>query len=662
MTRRAARTAAPHRKGQASRPGQPIATGSDRPLWQRSWPAAAILAAALSAYGNALNNPFVFDDGSTIAGNPTIRDLWGSLAGGPVQLATAGRPLVNFTFAIDHAVGGLEPFQYHATNLIILVMCGWLLYGVVRRILTLPRLADLGVDHATGLAACIALLWTVHPLNSEVINYVTQRTESLMALAYLAAVYAGIRGMTSQQPLRWYGLSVFSCAAGMACKESMITAPVAILLIDAALITGSLSGAIRRRSIYYAALFATWMILALLIIEGPRFRSAGFSSGVDPWTYLLNQAPMLLRYLRVAVLPVGLVLDYGLPRGLSLSDVLVPGVVITALLVLTAASWRLPPRAALAATLFFVLLAPTSSVVPIATEVGAERRMFLPLAVLVTLTVLAAWQLGIRRVSRTASASIVLVIAVVLLGLTVRRNAEYHDAIRIWETVVQRWPQGRAHYNLGIALKAAGRRPEALEEYRRALADAPQAHYALAFELQSDGRYGEAVDEYRTFIRLVPMDAEVPRTYHQIGRALMALGRLDEAASAFREALARLPGHADSLAGLADTLLAQNKLDEAVTAYRNFLARNPDRPDASMNLGLALVKLNRDAEARDVFARVVQLQPDNVAAHVNLAYALANTGRYGDSVREFRRAAELEPDPTARAEIQAAIGELLGNH
>jgi len=81
-----------------------------------------------------------------------------------------------------------------------------------------------------------------------------------------------------------------------------------------------------------------------------------------------------------------------------------------------------------------------------------------------------------------------------------------------------------------------------------------------------------------------------------------------------------------------------------------------------MNLGLALVKLDRDGEARDIFAAVVQLEPGNVAAHVNLAYALANTGRYGDSVRAFRRAAEIEKDPAARAEIQAALNELLTTH
>lgn len=623
---------------------------------------AAIAAVAAAAYANALRNPFVFDDASTVVTNQTIGDLWTSLQDGPVQSATAGRPLVNLTLAINHAIGGVAPFGYHAGNLLTVVLCGWLLYGIVRRLLTLPAMSDAAGTHAQTIAAIVALLWTVHPLNTEVVNYVTQRTESLMGLAYLGAVYAGLRGMTSERRAGWYVVSILACAAGMACKESMVTAPVAILLIDAALVAGTLGGALRARRLYYVGLFATWLVLALFIVEGPRFRSAGFASGVDPWTYLLNQAPMITRYLRLVLLPFGLVLDYGLPRTLTLSEVLLPGIVIVGLLVSTVAAWRFAPRSALAATLVFVLLAPTSSIVPIATEVGAERRMFLPLAVLLAFAVIALARVLRERRARTVALGLAVAVGAGWFVLTIRRNAEYRSDVGLWQTVIERWPQPRAHYNLGIALKAAGRRSEAIAEYREAATTIPEAQYALGFELQADGRYDEAIDRYRTFIREKPLDVQVPKAYHQIGRALMATGRLDEAAVAFRDALARSPGHADSLAGLGDTLMAQEKFDEAVTTYREFLSRNPNRVDAMMNLGIALVRIDRDAEARDVFAQVVQLEPGNVAAHVNLAYALANTGRYGDSVREFRRAAELERDPAARAELEAAIGELLGAH
>jgi tetratricopeptide (TPR) repeat protein len=251
---------------------------------------------------------------------------------------------------------------------------------------------------------------------------------------------------------------------------------------------------------------------------------------------------------------------------------------------------------------------------------------------------------------------------VVLCGLTIGRNREYRTGLGIWQTVVERRPQGRAHYNLGLELKKVGRRADAIREYQVAAPTHPEALYALGFELDADGQHAAAVDQYRTFIARKPLDVNVPRAYHQVGRAMMTLGRYDDAMVAFREVLARKAGDADALAGLADSLLAAERWSDAVTAYTQFLSRNPNDSNARLNMGLALVRLDRDPEARDAFAAVVQQQPDNVAAHVNLAFALANTGRLGDAGREFRRAAELETDPAARADIEGAIRQLLGAH
>ena len=88
-------------------------------------------------------------------------------------------------------------------------------------------------------------LVAVHPLNSEVVEYVTQRTESMMALCYLATLYAGNRAHGSKRPSRWYTAAVAACALGMACKESMVTAPLVVILYDRVYVSsrsGRLSG------------------------------------------------------------------------------------------------------------------------------------------------------------------------------------------------------------------------------------------------------------------------------------------------------------------------------------------------------------------------------------------------------------------------------------
>ena len=616
-------------------------------------------------YANALGHPFIFDDAGTVVDNPTIRAIGSSLLGGPAQTATAGRPLVNLSLALNYALGGLSPWGYHLFNLGVHIACALVLFALLRRVCTWPRLSSWMGGRATGAASAIALLWTMHPLTSEVVNYVTQRTEGLMALLLLVTLYCGVRALEAA-PARWQAASVAACAAGMLCKESMAVAPLLMLLLDATCSSGSPVAAIRRRPAYYGALAATWLLLALLIVEGPRWRSAGFSSGVSSWTYLLNQPGMIVRYLRLAVAPFGLVLDYGEPVLTTLGAVWPAALMVIALLAATVAAWFVAPPLALLGTWFFITLAPTSSFLPIATEVGAERRMYLPLIALITLAVVGAMQ-ALRRLEtesmrQNVARGAVAAVCVVLALLTVGRNREYSTTLGLWQTVVERWPNARAFYNLGTELQAAGLQAQAVESYQKALPGSADAHYALGFELQGQGKYDEALAQYRAFLRLKPEDVNAPRAWHQIGRTLLAQGKRDEAIAAFREVLTRKPNDPDALAGIADTLLAQDKLAEAAAAYRSYLAVRPNGTDAMMNLGLTLVRLDRDGDARTIFADITQLEPGNVQAHVNLAFAMANTGMLAESVREFRRAIELEKDPKARAEIEGFLAELLGNH
>ena len=108
----------------------------------------------------------------------------------------------------------------------------------------------------------------------------------------------------------------------MACKESMVTAPIVVVLYDMVFVFESPRKAISERWRFYAALCLSWIVLAALVWSGPRVRSAGFSTGVSPWTYLLNQTVMISRYLQLALWPRALVVNYGWPVPLTLGDVL----------------------------------------------------------------------------------------------------------------------------------------------------------------------------------------------------------------------------------------------------------------------------------------------------------------------------------------------------
>lgn len=629
------------------------------------WIVLLVLAAAVLPFLNSLPAPFVMDDHGSIVGNPYLKQLWplSSAMRGPIQSALAGRPIVALSFAINYALAGdVQPTAFRLGNLAIHLAVGALLFGLVSHTLQSSATTARFRGVATPIAAVSALLWLIHPLNTEVIDYVTQRTESMMALFYLLTLYAAMRVMTSAGATgsrAWVVCAVLACAYGMASKESMITAPLMVLLYDAAFHSAGPVRALRSRPMLYAGLAATIIVLVVLILPGPRSHSAGFSSGVSPWTYFLNQPDILLRYLRLTVWPHGLVLDYGVPKQVPWQSALPAAIVITTLAGATVVAWRRHRQLAFLGTWCFVTLAPSSSLLPIATEAGAERRMYLPLMALMVLAVACAWRMLERTVAEPATrrwtaVAASAVIAAVFGGLTIQRNAEYHSETGIWETVLDRRPHGRAHYNLGIVLKEQGKRDEAVQHYRRAVADEPAAHYAVGFELDADGKTDEAIAHYREYVRLRPDDINVIRAYVLLGKALKRIGRLDEAAVALKEATARHANNRDARVELADLAITQGRMAEALQLYSE-LARSEPRDFAVLTgFGIALAQSGREAEAVSAFTTAVSLNPGDAPAHVNLGNALAGVGRYDEAERTFRQAVALAPT-FVRARNQLAL-------
>jgi tetratricopeptide (TPR) repeat protein len=637
------------------------------------WFAVLLVAGALVAYANSFAIPFVYDDQSAIVDNPNIQKLWPLTTAltGPRQSPLGGRPIVSLSFAINHAAGGSSPSGYHAGNLGIHVLAGLLLFGIVRRTLRTPAalgtpaLAARFATASDSLAFACALVWLIHPQQTEVIDYVTQRTESLMGLFYLLTLYAAIRAMSSgrERSWRWEAVAVAACTLGMASKESMVTAPLMVLAYDAVFQAGNPRSALRMRARLYSGLAVTWLVLAALNWSGPRSRSAGFSSGVTPWTYLLNQPAMIVRYLELSFWPHGLVLDYGPPRASSLSEALPYAAVVLILLAMTAAAWRKRREVAFLGTWFFVTLAPSSTLIPIATEAGAERRMYLPLAAIAVGLVIGGWVLlesvplpatNARR-RRWIMAVCVAGVFCALAAVTLQRNGEYSSRTGIWQTVLDRRPHGRAHYNLAVELKAQGKRAEALQHYQAALADTPDAHYALGFELDGDGQYGEAIKHYREYIRLRPDDINVIRAYALLGRALSMQGQLDAAEEAFRQVLLMQPRHADARGGLADVLLRQERYDDAIGEYRELLRVEPGNAAAHSQLGIALVGRDMEQEAVEEFTRASELNPQEPAARLNLANALASVGRLDEAVIEYRRGLAIAPTHVALHNALATV-------
>ncbi len=338
-----------------------------------------ILAAGALAYSTGLSGPLIFDDVS-IQQNPSIHSLWPvwKTLKAPRRGVTtfAARPLVNFSFAINYAISGDDVRGYHATNIAIhLLTRRLLLFTLLRRVFRLPRLVERwgGSAEAIGSLA-VTLLWEVHPILTEVVTYTSTRTEGMLGLFFLLAFYCFVRGFESLHPNRWRAACVGACILGMGCKEVMATAPILIYLFDALLVSDSFAGPVRNRKRFYLALTLTIPIVPILIWTQADFTAKTGEGFVltTPWTYALTQCGMILHYLRLAVWPDQLAIDYyDWPLAKSVADVWPQVMAIVALLIVTV--WGLIRRYRLAflGAWFFVILAPTSSFIPLRTEVGA---------------------------------------------------------------------------------------------------------------------------------------------------------------------------------------------------------------------------------------------------------------------------------------------------
>jgi len=616
------------------------------------WRIALIVLAGALAYANALNGPFIFDDESTVLDNKSIHD--GSLThalNAAREITTAGRPLVNLTFAANYALGGIDVRGYHVVNIALHLACGLLVFGCARRTLQGRSIPIDLRERSADLGFAAALLWTVHPLNSEVVDYLTQRTESMMALCYLLTLYASIRAWTNPHAARWQVRAVLSCACGMACKESMVTAPVMVFLYDRAFGGASWADALRRRWRFYGCLAATWAVLIAVLWSGPRVYTTGFSTAIDPWTYLLNQTVMLTRYLRLAIWPRSLVLAYGIPQPLTLGDVLPYALFIVGLLLGSIASFIRWPRIGFLGAWFFVTLAPTSSFVPIATEVGAERRMYLPMAAMAAYATAAVWHLWSTRTRgrlQWAPAAVLATIAALLGLATLARNREYESPLRMAGTVLARWPSSFARVMVGNQLALVGRHDEAIAYLREAAPTYALAAFHLGGELFNQGKPDEAIAAMQDFVRREPMRLEAVRARTILARAFMLQRKWDPAAEQLRQVLEMTrdgtSAHTMALGFMADTRLSQQRFDEAVVYYRAYLARALTDVGAATNLGIALAASGHAADARLAFQRAVEIDPRDANARRNLVKALLNENDTSAALSEIDRLIRLYPD------------------
>jgi protein O-mannosyl-transferase len=308
------------------------------------------------------------------------------------------------------------------------------------------------------------------------VTCVCQRTEVLAGLFALLTLYCLARG--------WRLGAIAACGLAMGCKESVVALPIIAVLYDRLFIGRPW----RERWMFYAGLAATWAIPFFLLPLGNE-GTAIFGDKFDSIDYALPQFRAVVRYIALCFWPSPLVIDYGWGGPLASSQIIPYLLALTLLVAGVAVAWRYQPWLGFLGVFFFLILAPSSSVIPCADQIAAEKRMYLPLIAVVIPVVLLARRL---RCPAWLGALTVLLLAI----LTFQRNLEYTSPVSIWQDAAIKMPKNpRAYNNLGCSLGRAGLYQDAAVECYKAI--------------QLDRTYADA--------------------YHNLGLAYEKLGKPDKA-------------------------------------------------------------------------------------------------------------------------------------
>lgn len=594
--------------------------------------------AALIAYLPSFRAAFLFDDAAEITQNDTITSLK------PLSrfFDNNTRPAASLSFALNYAVGGFDPIGYHVVNFFIHLLAGLTLFAILRRVLRMidpDNPANPAPPPASDsvLAFVIALLWIVHPLQTQAVTYIVQRTESLAAWFCLIAFYSFLRASTARDEstpvptsrFAWAFVAAGACALGMATKQTALVMPIILFLFDWIVLNHRRGFHLARRWPLHLLIAATWIVplvngtIGAAVGSDPHAATGFAFKGISPFDYLKTQAGVILHYLRLTIWPHPLCLDYAWPIARTPMQFVPQGLVILALLGTAAALSVRRNLLGFALVAFFVLLAPTSSFIPIK-DVIFEHRMYLPLAPIIAILVVGAdWVT--RHRWRRARMPIAILAAASLMTLTFLRNRDYRDPVTMWTDVASKQPaNARAFNNLGNALSLAGRNDDARRAFDAALRLDPNhadAAYNLGRLLHDAGRIPDAIALYRRAQSAAPHEIE---SSIQLGNALTDQNDLAGAAAEFERAIAAVIRRTPRLLvarahfNLANTRARQNRIEDAATHYAAALDAKPDYAPAHRGLGWVAEQQGRIDDAIGHYQAALAIDPADTQARTSL--------------------------------------------
>ncbi len=505
-----------------------------------------VIALTILAYSNTLDGEFQFDDDISILYNQSIKDP--SLLFQPNfldSLSQGSRPVIIFTYALNYYIGGFNVFGYHILNLIVHIINGFLIYYLVILTMRSSVTSKESQGQAHNIAVLSAAIFLLHPIQTESVSYISQRYESLASLFYLCSLIAYIKARPTHQNTEhraqntehraqntehraqntehrqkifspksvfWYLTSVICYFLALGSKEIAVTLPVIILLYDFYFLKDR---PFLKRVAGPGIFIVLSLIAGIFILSGfGKGADAGFSvKAFTPWQYLLTEFRVLTTYIRLLFLPVNQNLDYDfrISRSFFEIDTALSFVFLLILIIAAIMSYKRWRVGSFFILWFFIILAPTSSIVPVI-DVIYEHRVYLASAgfFVIVADVLSRLLLSLKEKSIYNKISVLgVIILIVLLSVaTFQRNKVWETKLSLWEDAARKSPmKARVHNNLGNSYISLGRYLEASEEYKKAVAldeDNVGIYFNLALSLDKAGLADQALFYYKLFYERAP--------------------------------------------------------------------------------------------------------------------------------------------------------------
>ena len=585
-------------------------------------------------YSNTLTGPFIFDDRPHILENPYIRltslsydDLKEVLQ----KSRAPKRPVANMTLALNYYFHRYNVVGYHTVNIVIHITSGFLLYLLLKSTLSLPALRH-RYAYNKWIPLLSALLWMVHPIQTQSVSYIIQRMNSMAAMFYVLSLLLYVKFRIATHKKNKGGLLISCILAGLLAlgtKEIAATLPFFIFLYEWFFFQNLSGQWLNRRAPLLAAMGVFLIAVAVFYLGTNPLETIKMGYDVREFTVgqrLLTQLHVVVFYISLLLWPhpqrLNLAHDVALSTSLFQPPTTFISLLIIAGFVFAAICYaKRFPLFSFCALWFFGNLIIESSVV--ALELVFEHRLYLPSMLAIFLAVVGAFRF-IK--SQWLCIGLLCTAAVVGSLWTYQRNAVWTDDLALWRDCVKKSPaKARAYTNLASALVRRGEWVEAVEHYQTALKLKPNAaepHFNLGIIWAKSGKFSKAMPYFQKAVEIEPLNF---KAQNNLGAALLASGKYDEAIKHLQIALRLEPDHPEAHNNLGQALLFQGNSTAAMVHLNQALRIAPGYVKAHVNLGIAYKQMGKYQMAIEHFEKALQLRPGYQIAQRNLDAVLAIT-------------------------------------